>query len=80
MTNDHLQLFLELLVREFVQQVELAVHVEHPDVGVAHSIEERRLHHGVVDHVLEDDGVADLQGLVEGKISELVTGETSISC
>ena len=63
-----------------MQQVELAVHVEHPDVGVTHSVEERRLHHGVVDHVLEDNLVADLQGLVEREVAELVAGKASVAC
>ena len=53
-----LQLLLELLVGELVQQVEFAVHVEHANVGVTHTVEEGGLHHGVVDHVLEDNPVA----------------------
>ena len=43
-----------------MQQVELAIHVELADARVADAIEESRLHHGIVDHVLENNPVADL--------------------
>ena len=63
-----------------MQQVELAVFVELADARVAHAIEERGLDHGVVDHVFEDDAVADLEWLVEGKVSQLVACEAGIAC
>ena len=60
--------------------MELAGFVELADARVAHSVEERGLDHGVVDHVFEDDAVADLEWLVEGKVSQLVAREAGISC
>ena len=77
--QSRLQLFLKLFVREFVQQVELAVFVELADARVAHTVEERGLDHGIVDHVFEDDAVADLERFVEREITELVTCEAGIA-
>ena len=77
--QSRLQLILELLVCEFVQQVELAVFVELADARVAHTVEERGLDHGVVDHVFEDDAVADLERFVERIVAELVAGETGVA-
>ena len=62
-----------------MQQVELAVFVELADARVAHTVEERGLDHGVVDHVFEDDAVADLERFVEREITELVAGEAGIA-
>lgn len=62
-----------------MQQVELAVFVELADAWVAHTVEERGLDHGVVDHVFEDDAVADLERFVEREITELVAGEAGIA-
>ena len=59
--------------------MELAVFVELADARVAHSVKERGLDHGVVDHVFEDDAVADLERFVEGKVSELVAGEAGVA-
>ena len=63
-----------------MQQVELAVFVELADARVTHPVEERGLDHGVVDHVFENDAVADLERFVEGEIAELVACETGIAC
>lgn len=63
-----------------MQQVELAVFVELADARVAHTVEERGLDHGVVDHVFEDDAVADLERFVEREITELVAGEAGVAC
>ncbi len=62
-----------------MQQVELAVFVELADARVAHTVEERGLDHRVVDHVFEDDAVADLERFVEREITELVAGEAGIA-
>ena len=63
-----------------MQQVELAGFVEFADARMAHAIEECGLDHRVVDHVFEDDAVADLEWFIEGVIAELVAGEARISC
>ena len=63
-----------------MQQVELAVFVELADARVTHSVEERGLDHRVVDHVFEDDAVADLERFVEREVSELVAGEAGVAC
>ena len=62
-----------------MQQVELAVFVELADARVAHSVEERGLDHRVVDHVFENDAVADLERFIEREVSELVAGEAGIA-
>ena len=62
-----------------MQQVELAVFVELADARVTHTVEERGLDHGVVDHVFEDDAVADLERFVEREVSELVAGEAGVA-
>ena len=59
--------------------MELAVFVEFADARVAHTVEERGLDHGVVDHVFEDDAVADLERFIEREITELVAGEAGIA-
>ncbi len=63
-----------------MEQVELAVFVELADARVAHTVEERGLDHGVVDHVFEDDAVADLERFIERKIAELVACEAGVAC
>ena len=63
-----------------MQQVELAVFVELADARVAHTVEECGLDHRVVDHVFEDDAVADLERFVEREIAELVAGQTGTAC
>ena len=62
-----------------MQQVELAVFVEFADARVTYPVEERGLDHGVVDHVFEDDAVADLERFVERIVTELVAGEAGIA-
>lgn len=63
-----------------MQQVELAVFVELADARVAYAVEERGLDHCVVDHVFEDDAVADLERSIERIVSELVTCEAGVAC
>ena len=77
--RSRLQLILKLFVREFVQQVELAVFIELADARVTHTVEERGLDHRVVDHVFEDDAVADLERFVERVVTELVSGEARVA-
>ena len=79
LTSYGLQFLFKLLVREFVQQVELAVFVELADARVTHTVEERGLDHRVVDHVFKDDAVADLERFVEREIAELVAGEAGVA-
>ena len=62
-----------------MQQVELAVFVELADARMANSVEERGLDHGVVDHVFENDAVADLERFVEREVAELVAGEAGVA-
>ena len=62
-----------------MQQVELAGFIELADARVTHTVEERGLDHRVVDHVFEDDAVADLERFVERIVAELVTGETGVA-
>ena len=63
-----------------MQQVELAVFVELANARMAHTVEECGLDHRVVDHVFEDDAVADLERFVEREVSELVAGEAGVAC
>ena len=63
-----------------MQQVELAVFVELANARMAHTVEECSLDHRVVDHVFEDDAVADLERFVEREVSELVAGEAGVAC
>ena len=60
--------------------MELSVFVELADAWVTHSVEERGLDHGVVDHVFEDDAVTDLERFVKGKVSQLIAREAGIAC
>ena len=63
-----------------MQQVELAVFVELANARMAHTVEECGLDHRVVDHVFEDDAVADLERFVEREVPELVAGEAGVAC
>ena len=63
-----------------MQQVELAVFIELADARVTHTVEECGLDHRVVDHVFEDDAVADLERFIERIVTELVAGEARIAC
>lgn len=63
-----------------MQQVELAVFVELANARMAHTVEECGLDHRVVDHVFEDDAVADLERFVEREVTELVAGEAGVAC
>ena len=60
--------------------MELAVFVELANARMAHTVEECGLDHRVVDHVFEDDAVADLERFVEREVSELVAGEAGVAC
>ncbi len=51
------------------EHFEVAVRVDDPDGGMRHPVEEGGLHHRVMDHVVEDDAVADFQGLGEGEVA-----------
>ena len=62
-----------------MQQVELAGFVELADARVTHTVEERGLDHRVVDHVFEDDAVADLERFVERIVAKLVAGEAGVA-
>ena len=63
-----------------MQQVELAGFIKLADAWVTYPVEERGLDHGVVDHVFEDDAVADLERFVERIVAELVAGEAGVAC
>lgn len=63
-----------------MQQVEFAAFVKLADARVAHSVEERGLDHRVMDHVFEDDAVANFERFVERIVTELVAGEARIAC
>ena len=63
-----------------MEQMELAVQIELADARVPYTVEESRLHHGVVDHVLEDNLVADLEWFVEREVPELVAGKAGTTC
>ena len=63
-----------------MQQVELAVFVKLADARVTYTVEERGLDHRVVDHVFEDDAVADLERFVERIVTELVASEAGVAC
>ena len=62
-----------------MQQVEFAGFVEFADARMAHAIEERGLDHRVMDHVFEDDAVANFERFVERIVTELVAGEAGIA-
>ena len=79
LTSYGLQLLFKLFVREFVQQVELAGFVKLADARVTHPVEERGLDHRIVDHVFEDDAVADLERFVERIVAKLVAGEAGVA-
>ena len=62
-----------------MQQVELAVFIELADARVTHPVEERGLDHRVVDHIFEDDAVADFERVVEREVAELVACEAGVA-
>ena len=57
----------------------MVVEMPDADVWVLDAVEERRLDHGVVDHIEEDDLVAYLERFVETVVSDDITGEASVS-
>ena len=63
-----------------MQQVKLAGFIELADARVTYPVEECGLDHRIVDHVFEDDAVADLERFVERIVSELVAGEAGVAC
>ena len=60
--------------------MEFALFVELADARVAYTVKECGLDHCIMDHVFEDNLVAYLERLVEGKVSELVACEARIAC
>ena len=57
------------IIAGLCEHFEVAVRVDDPDGGMRHPVEEGGLHHRVMDHVVEDDAVADFQGLGEGEVA-----------
>ena len=65
-------------VVKFAQDFQFSVLMQHPDGGVAHTVEHVRLHRRVVDHILEDDFLAHLQLMVKLPILHKVTTQAAV--
>ena len=67
----------EILVAEFADDVRAPVAAGDDDRGVRHAVEHRGLDHRIVDHIFEDDALADFQFVVEGPVAAVVAGKAA---